>query len=215
MKMHYLQASGNTSGGVCDDCQHNTEGVHCEFCMESFYKDPEKDLNHEEVCLPCDCNLDGTEWGDTSCASMIEEGSDEVAGQCNCKTHVGGRQCDHCAPGVLNSDLLRIQIMIKRLSTQGTGTSPLKTLMDASSAPVTYMAQCSRPMEAATRIPGTAHAKETSPELETVTSALTNITACQSPIHSAVRHVTVIQVEPTTTTVTSTRVNACADPTSR
>ena len=87
--------------------------------------------------------------------------------------------------------------------------------MDASSAHVTNTAQSRRPMEAVTRPPATAPAKETLPELETVTSALTNITACQSPIHMAVRHVTVIQVEPTTTTVTSTRVNACADPTSR
>ena len=105
MRLHYLQASGNTSGGVCDECQHNTEGIHCQFCLESFYKDPEKELNHPDVCLPCNCNLDGTvrfgDTGDTSCASMVEEG--EVAGQCNCKTHVGGRQCDRCAPGVLNS----------------------------------------------------------------------------------------------------------------
>merc|ERR1719234_2885260 len=80
---------------------------------------------------------------------------------------------------------------------QVTGTLPLKTPTDASSAPVTSTAQSSRPMEAATRILGTAPAKETSPELETATSALTNITACQSPIHTDVRHATVIQVEPT------------------
>ena len=71
--------------------------------MESFYKDPEKDLNDPEVCLPCDCNLDGTipfgDTGDTSCVSIPEEG--EIPGQCNCKTHVAGRQCDHCAPGWL------------------------------------------------------------------------------------------------------------------
>ena len=107
MEIQYFYASGNTSGGVCDECQDNTEGVHCEFCMESFYKDPQKDLNDPDVCLPCDCNLDGTipigDTGDTSCASMVDEG--EVPGQCNCKTHVGGRQCDHCAPGALNSCL--------------------------------------------------------------------------------------------------------------
>ena len=70
-------------------------------------------------------------------------------------------------------------------------------------------------MEAVTRIPVTVHAREMLHELETATSVLTNITACQSPIHTAVRHVTVTQVEPTTTTVTSTRVNACAGPISR
>ena len=70
-------------------------------------------------------------------------------------------------------------------------------------------------MEAVTRPPETAHAKETLPELETVTSALTNIMACRSPIHLAVRRVTAIPVERITTTVTSTRANACADPISR
>ena len=105
MKMHHLQASGNTSGGVCDECQHNTEGFHCQFCGEGFYKDPEKELNHPDVCLPCNCNTDGTVryggFGHQFCASWPEDV--EVAGQCDCKNDVVGRQCDHCAPGVLKS----------------------------------------------------------------------------------------------------------------
>ena len=98
---------------------------------------------------------------------------------------------------------------------QATGTSPLRILTDASSAHVTSMARCSRRMEAVTRILATARARETSLELETVISVLTNITACQSLTHLAVRHVTVTQVELTTTTAMSTQANVCAGQISR
>lgn len=48
--MAVYQASNNVSGGVCDDCQHNTMGVHCELCRPSFYRDPGRRLDDPYVC---------------------------------------------------------------------------------------------------------------------------------------------------------------------
>ena len=45
-------ASSNLTGGVCDECQHNTEGRQCEECTYGFYQDPAifPDLNHPDIC---------------------------------------------------------------------------------------------------------------------------------------------------------------------
>lgn len=42
--------SGRISGGVCDNCQHNTQGQHCEECTPFFYRDPELDIQSPYVC---------------------------------------------------------------------------------------------------------------------------------------------------------------------
>lgn len=43
-------ASGNVSGGVCDDCQHNTMGRTCDACRPFYYQDPLKDTRDPQVC---------------------------------------------------------------------------------------------------------------------------------------------------------------------
>jgi laminin beta 1 len=41
---------GQTSGGVCDSCQHNTYGINCEKCKEDFWRDPKKGIDDAHTC---------------------------------------------------------------------------------------------------------------------------------------------------------------------
>ena len=94
-------ASGQTSGGVCDDCQHNTEGKNCEICIPGYYQDPERQITDPDMCKLCDCEADGT-VDEGMCDESTSEELGTTAGQCHCKTYVGGARCDHCAPGYWN-----------------------------------------------------------------------------------------------------------------
>ncbi|NXP24291.1 LAMB3 protein, partial [Scytalopus superciliaris] len=84
------QASGGVSGGVCDDCQHNTEGNNCERCKSNYFRNQQQDLTHPEACLPCECDPDGTVPGSVC---------DPVTGRCVCKENVQGDRCHLCKPG--------------------------------------------------------------------------------------------------------------------
>ncbi|KAL7985366.1 hypothetical protein Chor_003936 [Crotalus horridus] len=84
------QANGGKNGGVCEDCQHNTAGRNCELCKINFFRNRRFDLGHPEVCLPCECDPDGT-VPDSSC--------DRLNGHCVCKENVQGDRCHLCKPG--------------------------------------------------------------------------------------------------------------------
>ncbi|NWU97041.1 LAMB3 protein, partial [Upupa epops] len=85
-----FQASGGTSGGICDHCQHNTEGNHCERCRTNYFRNQRQDLAHPEACLPCECDPDGTVPGSVC---------DPLTGRCVCKDNVQGDRCHLCKPG--------------------------------------------------------------------------------------------------------------------
>ena len=44
-------ASGMISGGVCDDCQHNTMGQHCNECKPHFYPNPYSTMDRPDACI--------------------------------------------------------------------------------------------------------------------------------------------------------------------
>ncbi|XP_008828933.1 laminin subunit beta-4 [Nannospalax galili] len=99
-------ASGGLSGGVCEECEHHTEGQHCDRCRPLFYRDPLKPISDPNACLSCECDPDGTISGGI-CVSHSDPATGSVAGQCLCKQNVEGAKCDQCKPnhfGLRGSD---------------------------------------------------------------------------------------------------------------
>nr|XP_022901153.1 laminin subunit beta-1 isoform X1 [Onthophagus taurus]XP_022901154.1 laminin subunit beta-1 isoform X1 [Onthophagus taurus] len=95
------EASGRVSGGVCDGCQHDTMGIHCEQCKPFYYRDPTRDIQDPDVCKECDCDPQGSlDLG--ICDSITDTVNNLVAGSCHCKTNVEGRRCDQCKNGFWN-----------------------------------------------------------------------------------------------------------------
>lgn len=45
----YIATNGET-GGVCDDCMHNTEGVNCERCKYNYYRDSSVPFQSPDAC---------------------------------------------------------------------------------------------------------------------------------------------------------------------
>eukprot|EP00064_Thunnus_orientalis_P013878 superscaffoldBa00002324_g13919 len=89
-------SSGGTSGGVCDDCRHNTVGRRCQRCRHGYHRHPSLPLSSPHACTRCWCDPQGS-----LPPRPGEEGPwcHPRSGQCNCKSGVGGTTCSHCLPG--------------------------------------------------------------------------------------------------------------------
>ncbi|XP_070555377.1 laminin subunit alpha-like [Ptychodera flava] len=84
-----LDIYGNyEGGGVCQNCQHNTEGINCEKCKAGYYRPRGVPRDSPNVCQPCDCDYF---YSTGSCA--------EETGQCECRPEYAGVNCDRCADG--------------------------------------------------------------------------------------------------------------------
>ncbi|XP_025424275.1 laminin subunit gamma-1 isoform X2 [Sipha flava] len=85
----------NRTTGECLKCTYNTGGPQCDQCLPGYFGDaldPEKG-----DCKPCDCyHLGTTETGFGPLAC------DQLNGQCQCKPHVTGINCDQCEVGYFN-----------------------------------------------------------------------------------------------------------------
>uniref|UniRef100_UPI003AAB3729 laminin subunit gamma-3 n=1 Tax=Centroberyx gerrardi TaxID=166262 RepID=UPI003AAB3729 len=79
--------------GRCLKCLGHTEGDHCERCQRGFYGDA---LNQAagQKCKPCSCNPAGTSGPVNECHPQT--------GDCQCLSHVTGRDCSHCEVGFFN-----------------------------------------------------------------------------------------------------------------
>ncbi|XP_032654514.1 netrin-4 isoform X2 [Chelonoidis abingdonii] len=88
-------ASGNRSGGVCDNCQHNTEGQHCQRCKPGFYRDLRRPFSVPDACKLCSCHPVGSAMLPFSTNIFCDPSN----GDCPCKPGVAGPQCDQCMVG--------------------------------------------------------------------------------------------------------------------
>ncbi|XP_069950644.1 laminin subunit beta-1 isoform X10 [Cherax quadricarinatus] len=93
--------TGSISGGVCDDCTHNTQGRNCEECLPFYFQDPNRDIRDPEICQPCNCDTRGS-LDNAICDSRTDISGGLIAGRCHCKTNVGGLKCDRCKAGYWN-----------------------------------------------------------------------------------------------------------------
>uniref|UniRef100_A0A671WXI8 Laminin, beta 2-like n=1 Tax=Sparus aurata TaxID=8175 RepID=A0A671WXI8_SPAAU len=113
-------ATGNVSGGVCDDCLHNSMGRNCEMCKPFYYQDHVRDIRDPQVCCRCKSNVKGTRCDDCkegyyglsqndqlgcqpcNCDPrgiiMMGAPCDQISGDCSCKRYVTGRYCNQCLP---------------------------------------------------------------------------------------------------------------------
>ncbi|XP_008319201.1 laminin subunit beta-3 [Cynoglossus semilaevis] len=84
-------AEGSVNG-KCEDstgscqCKVNVEGRHCDRCKRGFYGLSE---SNPQGCTKCSCSPDGS----------LSDVCDQLTGQCRCRSHFHGQNCEVCSNG--------------------------------------------------------------------------------------------------------------------
>lgn len=85
-------AAGTVGGSVCEDtsascqCKPNVEGPQCDRCVPGFYN---LSSSNPQGCTKCSCSLEGS----------VSERCDPLTGQCQCRPHFVGLNCERCSAG--------------------------------------------------------------------------------------------------------------------
>ena len=92
-------------------CIDNTDGPHCERCKSGFFGDALaiKRPGDPEKCQTCQCNPLGTNLNEHTQLPLCHD----QTGQCSCKHHVRGKNCDVCEDGYYNLMSNQASVTIK------------------------------------------------------------------------------------------------------
>ncbi|XP_063797257.1 netrin-4-like isoform X2 [Pseudophryne corroboree] len=88
-------SSGKRSGGVCENCQDNTEGYRCQRCRAGYYRDHTVPISSPAACKECSCNTIGSVNETLNHSWKCHP----KTGFCYCKPGVAGPYCDRCLMG--------------------------------------------------------------------------------------------------------------------
>ena len=81
----------NQEDGKCT-CKRFVINRDCDQCLDEHYGLSESDPNG---CKPCECDIGGA----------IDNECDVITGQCKCRPHIEGRQCDKVQEGYFTGAL--------------------------------------------------------------------------------------------------------------
>ncbi|XP_066529310.1 netrin-4 isoform X2 [Hoplias malabaricus] len=84
------------SGGVCENCQHDTVGRRCQRCRPGYHRHPARPSSSPHTCTRCWCDPVGSVQSVSGTEGLW---CHPRSGHCVCKSGVGGTSCSHCLPG--------------------------------------------------------------------------------------------------------------------